>query len=161
MGRELADNYKRYNLQLKATNREATKQTVENTRKKILDDDDVNSNYELLAAICGGVQRSEHTKDLMRTLLNAKTKEELEKRGDMVYWRNFLASLLNMFGNGQRPGTLENMTIEEFNQAQTVQEVEVVFVSKHKTAKASGAAPVSFPMPGLWKGVAVFIKFFR
>ena len=49
----------------------------------------------------------------------------------------FLAAKI-IYLNGQRPGAVINMTIEEFEAAEEQDEEKMITVRKHKTAKSMG-----------------------
>ena len=149
-----------YAMDLKSANKDAVKHTVEVMRRKMCDPDEVNYQPELLKDIVVAVMDYPLVLDMLRELLTL-SKEELDNRWGMIGYRNFLMAMLLLFGNGQRPGTLENMIIAELMDIQTVHGLECVRVADHKTAKSFGPASVAFAIPGLWQACVNFVKHFR
>ena len=131
--------------------------TVETMRRKQMDPSETNYNAELLARLVIAVGNSSKIKKEIKAILKANRVDDLEENKT----RNFLFSMLSIFGNGQRPGTLENMTILEFNQFVLINGIECIKVADHKTAKSDGPASVVFALPKLWAATRNYITLFR
>ena len=145
------------NPDLKAANKRAAQKTVENMARRMQDTDDILYNPALLGELVVGVANSKKVRKQLKRILKARNKEDLEEVGT----RNFLYGMLMVFGNGQRAGTIENMTCGEFVSCELVEGVECVRVAKHKTAQAEGPASVVFAILKLWSATNNYIRLFR
>ena len=134
------------NPALKAANKDATRNTVQTMRRKQMDETETNYRPELLAKLVIAIGGAVKTQSVIRSIVNAKRQQDIEK----IPTRNFLFSMLFIFCNGQRPGTLENMTMTEFQDYELVNGIECIKVAAHKTAKSDGPASVVFALPKLW-----------
>lgn len=145
------------NPELKASNKVAKKLTMENAARKMQDGDETNYSPELLGQLVVAIVQSPRVRTYMKAILSAKESTGLNE----ISARNFLYSMLMVFGNGQRAGTLENHTIEEFFNFELVQGIECVRVANHKTGPSEGPASVVYGLPKLYAATRKYIKLFR
>ena len=127
-----------------------------NVAKKMQDEDEINYNPALMASLVVEIVKLPQTMDFLNVILKAKTKNDLDKAGGQVQNRNFLMAILGVFGNGQRAGTVKNITYGELDGCKKIGGCYVGWVGQHKTSESSGPAPICFPMPGLWKACKIY-----
>ena len=85
------------------------------------------------------------------TLLTKGSPQEIEEHGfDECNFRKLLLGLLTVFGGGQRPHAAARMTIQEFKDAKTVNDIQRVLVADNKTKNKYGPCSMLFTLPGLY-----------
>ena len=96
------------------------------------------------------------------TLLTKGSPQEIEEHGfDECNFRKLLLGLLTVFGGGQRPHIAARMTIQEFKDAATVNDIQRVLVADNKTKNKYGPCSMLFTLPGLYAACQRYYTLFK
>ena len=144
---------------LRGTNKLEKAKTKENAAAKMMDENEVNYNPQILLKVVQALLHSPFVKEKLKKIINAKKPSDLE--GQEIEFRNFLFGLASVFCGGQRVSVLMNMLWKEFKKMDVSHGCEVIKVAHHKTAPTLGAATLVFTFPKLYFGIHKFVQLFR
>ena len=100
--------------------------------------------------------------EVMLKDLTTLTKDEIQRKYEEIEVRNFLLAMLMITADGQRQHAIANMLIENYDKAvNTKDDVMVVKVKDHKTAKSHGFCPIPFIIDGLFEATRMYLITFR